>query len=395
MKKAAGNNFRITPIGITALCAGVSMLVLGLVLGYRSLSVAGTTILLGSLVAAASTMSVPRLDIARVIEPQRVARGNPAHGLVSVRNQDGRRSRGCSAIEMVGDRSVHVGIPSLGPRKSIAVSYELATHRRGELVVGPLAIQRRDPFGLFEASRTVGEQVSVLVEPNIYTLDPRPAGRLRHLEGPRSDKATQGTMTFHSLREYTLGDDIRRVHWRSSARTGTLMVKEHVDTSLPSTVVVLDTLAEHYEHDRFEDAVDVAASVVAASQGRNFPVRFVTTSGSSLLVRAGQRGQELRDLLAAVAPDESGLMQRAASEVLRFHDHDTIVVVGGSLSVADLAQVSLMARRFSTAILVTLRAPGTGSTWNAGTHLDGDSALVAMTRWQFGGSTDTVLGATA
>ena len=201
-------------------------------------------------------------------------------------------------------------------------------------------------------------------------------------------------MTFHSLREYTLGDDIRRVHWRSSARTGTLMVKEHVDTSLPSTVVILDTCAAHYVDDLFEDAVDVAASVVAASQGRNFPVRFMTTSGTTLFVRAGQRGQELRDLLASVSPDDAGALQLASSEVLRCHDHDTIVVVAGSLDLDDLVHVSSMARRFSSAVLVTLRsADVTGPLWNAGTHIDGDNALSVLSSWQFGGTANGVVGA--
>jgi uncharacterized protein (DUF58 family) len=383
---------RMTPTGLTVLVCAMSTMVLGYVLGYRSLSVAGVAVLFATLLAAGSTLLMPAVNVDRVIEPQRVARGNPAHGLVSVKNQLKRRTRACSAVEMVGARSIQVMIPALGARKSIAVSYELATHRRGELVVGPLSIRRSDPFGLFQTNRTVGEKVSVLVEPNIYPLDPRPAGRLRHLEGPRSDKATQGTMTFHSLREYTLGDDIRRVHWRSSARTGTLMVKEQVDTSLPSTVVVLDTDAAHYSNDLFEDAIDVAASVVAASQGRNFPVRFMTTSGSTLFVRAGQRGQELRDMLASLMPDEHGAMQRASSEVLRCHDHDTIVVVGGTLDLDDLVQVSSMARRFSTAIVVTLRATSTGPLWNAGTHLDGTSALSVLTRWQFGGVAESIPG---
>jgi uncharacterized protein (DUF58 family) len=389
---------RITSTGMTVLAAGFSFVVLGYVLGYQSLTIAGAAVLLAVVFSAASTLSVPNLDVARVIEPQRVARGNPAHGLVSVTNPQSRRSKSCAAIETVGDRVVQVAVPSLGARKSIAVSYDLATQRRGELIVGPLSIQRRDPFGFFEANRLVGEKVTVLVEPNISALDPRPAGRLRHLEGPRSDKATQGTMTFHSLREYTLGDDIRRVHWRSSARTGTLMVKENVDTSLPSTVVVLDTNAAHYKDDLFEDAVDVAASVVAASQGRNFPVRFLTTSGSTLLVRAGQRGQELRDELASLNPDAIGAMHRATGEVLRCHDHDTIVVIAGALSMEDLVQVSSMARRFTTAILVTLRPVGGTTTqspmWNAGMHLDGDTALSVMTRWQFGGASDGGQGST-
>jgi uncharacterized protein (DUF58 family) len=375
----------ITPTGIIVLSAGVAMMFLGFAFGYRAFSVAGVFVVFATIIAALSTFSAPALDVDRVIEPQRVARGNPAHGLVSVKNTKAQRSRACSAFETVGDRSVTVAIPPLGPRRSIVVSYELSTLRRGQLLVGPLAILRQDPLGLFIASRTVGSTATVLVEPKIFPLDPRPSGRLRHLEGPRSDRSTQGTMTFHSLREYTRGDDIRHVHWRSSARTGTLMVREHVDTSLPSTVVVLDTCTDHYENDTFEDAVDIAASVVAASQARNFPLRFLTTSGVTLVVRAGQRGQELRNLLATVATDVSGSLHRTTGQVLRGHDHDTIVVITGAAKPADLVDVSAMARRFSTPILITVR-PGGGPRWNLGMHLDGANAEAALEGWQLGSS---------
>jgi uncharacterized protein (DUF58 family) len=376
---------RITPIGGAVASAGVAFGALGVVFGYRGLSVAGAAIVLGVIVCAAITLWVPALEVARVVEPTRVARGNPAHGLVSVRNLRGRRSRACSAVEKVGAGSVRVEIPSLGSGRSIAVPYDLPTRRRGPLTVGPLAIHRRDPFGLWETSRSVGESVTLLVEPKVYPLDPRPAGRVRHLDGPTSDSATQGTMTFHSLREYTLGDDIRRVHWRSSARTGTLMVREHVDTSLPSTVIVLDTTAARYHGDSFEDAVDIAASVAAASQARSFPVRMVTTSGATLAVRAGQRGQELRDYLATVDVGDSGGMGRAAAEVLRGRDHDAIVVVAGDIAAADMAEVSAMSRRFATAILVTVRPEG-GAIWSSGMHLDGVDAADALTRWQMSSS---------
>ncbi len=376
---------KITSAGVAVASAGVAFGVLGVVFGYRGLAVAAAAIVLGVVLCAAITLWVPALEVERVVEPTRVARGNAAHGLVSVRNLRSRRSRACSAVEQVGAGSVRVEIPALSSGRSIAVPYDLPTRRRGPLTVGPLAIRRRDPFGLWETSRSVGEAVTLLVEPKVYPLDPRPAGRVRHLDGPTSDSATQGTMTFHSLREYTLGDDIRRVHWRSSARTGTLMVREHVDTSLPSTVVVLDTNAAHYEGDSFEDAVDIAASVIAASQARSFPVRMIATSGATLAVRAGQRGQDLRDYLATVGTSESGSMGRATAEVLRGRDHDAIIVVAGGIAAADIAEVTSMSRRFATAILVTVRPAG-GAMWSSGMHLDGLDAADALTRWQMSSS---------
>jgi uncharacterized protein (DUF58 family) len=370
--------------GVVVLIAGLVTCALGFVLGYRGFAVAGATIIIGAVLAAATTLSVPALHIERVIDTVRVERGNPAHGLVSVTNPKSRRSRACLAQETVGSRVVTVNIPSLRKGRSVVVPYELPTNRRGQMVVGPLSVRQQDPFGLFAASRVVGGTETVWVEPKIFPIDARPSGRLRHLDGPTSDRS-KGTMTFHSLREYTRGDDIRQVHWRSSARTGTLMVKEHVDTSLPSTVVVLDTCADHYVGDGFEEAVDVAASVVAASLARNFRVRFVTAGGVNLNVRTGQRGQELRNLLSSIAPDQSSSLIGANAHVIRSNDHDALVVIGGELASADFTMVSAMARRFSTPILVTIRNAGTAR-WS-GVHFDGDTAADVLLQWRMGAST--------
>jgi hypothetical protein len=145
-------------------------------------------------------------------------------------------------------------------------------------------------------------------------------------------------------------------------------------------VVVLDTRAESYTDDRFEDAVDIAASVVAASQGRGFPVRMISASGRVLVSRAGQSGHDIRDYLATVVADDAGSLQPATTRVLQAREHDAIVVIGGIVAPADLAEVTTMCRRFSTAVLVTVRDSG-GPVWNAGAHLDGVDATTALLRW--------------
>ena len=162
------------------------------------------------------------------------------------------------------------------------------------------------------------------------------------------------------------------------------MVREHVDTSLPSTVVVLDTRANRYRDDAFEEAVDVAASVVASSQARGFPVRLVTSSGAAFVARAGQRGQDLRDFLTTVQPDGDGSLHRAAVEVLRGREHDVIAVVSGDVDGADLSDVTSMTRRFASGSLVTVgvTATGTRARWTGGLHLDGATAADALARWQ-------------
>jgi uncharacterized protein (DUF58 family) len=403
----------ITPAGVVVASGAGAFALLGWSLGHRTLTIVAAGAAAGLVGGWLATLSVPRLDVSRAIEPARVERGRRALGLVSVRNVGRRRSRSCTAVELITNDelgatasttpltgraqssvTVRVEIPALPARRSVAVPYELPTHRRGALRVGPLAITRRDPFGLWQARRPVGDAVTLLVQPRVHAIDPRRGGRARHLEGPLSDTAPRGTLTFHSLRECTPGDDIRRVHWRSSARTGTLMVREQVDTSLPSTVVVLDTRANRYRDESFEDAVDVAASVVASSQARGFPVRLVTSAGVAFVARAGQRGQDLRDFLTTVGTEGDGSLRRAAIEVLRGREHDVIAVVSGDVDGADLADVTSMTRRFASGALVTVGAATTGTRprWTAGLHLDGATAAEALARWQVTTTTRSASG---
>lgn len=377
----------LTPTGAALTAASVVAGVLGVAFGYLTLSVIAAGGAAALAVGWSTALGTPTLEVAREIEPQRVERGRPAMGLVAVRNPGPRRTRAATATERLPDGDLTVGLPPLRPGRSTSVPYRLPTHRRGALTIGPLAIVRSDALGLWRTRRTVGAPAVLLVRPRVLPVNPRPAGRTQHVEGPTSDTAPRGTLTFHALREYVLGDDIRRVHWRTTARTGTLMVREHVDTSLPSTVIVLDTRADRYDGDRFEEAVDVAASLVAASQRRGFPVRFVTTSGVIHLVRAGQHGQDLADFLASVQPQPDGSMRHASIAALGGRDHDALLVVGGAVDRADLAAVTTMSRRFGNKGLVTVRpATGDAPVWPGGSHLDGETAASALAAWHPVGS---------
>lgn len=372
---------RPTPTGTTIAVASVFVAVVGFALGSATLCVVAAGGLLALALAWVDTARVPSLEAERDVQPRRVDRGQTALGMIRVGNPGARATPPCDAIEQLAAEELRIAVPRLAPGRSATLPYQLPTHRRGALEVGPLAIARADPLGLWTARRPLGGTTTLLVQPRVYPIDPRPTGRTHHLEGPISETAPRGTLTFHTLREYVLGDDVRRIHWKTSARTGTLMVREHVDTSQPSTVVVLDTRASRYTDDRFEDAVDVAASVVAASQRRGFPVRFVTSDGDVLLVRSGERGHVLADLLATVQAGPRGDLDRAAVAALGGRDHDAIVFVSGAVDTADLARVTLTSRRFGVRVLVTLRPGETELKWPGGIHFDGPTAATALARW--------------
>ena len=163
-----------------------------------------------------------------------------------------------------------------------------------------------------------------------------------------------GSITFDALREYVLGDDLRRVHWRSSARIGTLMVREHVDTSTPDVTVLIDTAPGSYSDEVFEEAMEVAASVVVESGAASLPLVVVTTGGRE--VKSNGRGDgpiRQLDLLSELEPEGASDLAVTLAKVARFRRSDTLVVVtGDSTEPAHLRAMAQLARRFPNTIVV-------------------------------------------
>jgi uncharacterized protein (DUF58 family) len=140
-------------------------------------------------------------------------------------------------------------------------------------------------------------------------LTPLPSTRSSSPDGLPVDSRTEGGVTFHALREYVPGDDPRHLHWRSSARAGTLLVRRHVDPSEPVTAVLLDTRRHAYPAGdagtaAFDAAVDAVASVLLASVRLRFPARLHTTAGLRVTCGGGRSDDVVAlDALAGVELD--------------------------------------------------------------------------------------------
>jgi uncharacterized protein (DUF58 family) len=187
-----------------------------------------------------------------------------------------------------------------------------------------------------------------------------PSGRNHHLEGPTTDTAPAGTVTFHALREYVVGDDLRYIHWRSSARTGTLMVRQLVDASLPQTTIVIDTNENAYpDPDDFELAVDAAASVAAGAAAAGFPVRVLTGDGPLVETRGGPHDIELiLDRLARLSAHD--VPHEALDVARRIRAGGSLVVLTGARG--QISRAGTLRRRFDRVVCVRIRpeAPGPG-----------------------------------
>ncbi|MGW3347562.1 DUF58 domain-containing protein [Nonomuraea rubra] len=291
----------LTPLGWGTLAGAVVLYAAGFALGYPEPVVLATGAVLALAGALAWTAPKPRLEVRREVTPLKVPRGEAAVAVLTVTNLGRRGLSGLRAQDRIGASEHTVDLPRLPKGAVRTVSYPLPTDTRGEIPVGPLVLVRADPFGLTRRLREYGRPVTLLVRPRTVALPVPPSGKAHHLEGPASDNAPAGTVTFHTLREYVLGDDLRHVHWRSSARTGTLMVRQFIDASLPTTTVLLDTRG------LTEPAVDAAASAAVAAARAGFPVRVVTGDGP--LPDTKTDAETVLDRLALVRPGTSGVTE--------------------------------------------------------------------------------------
>ncbi|AVT36049.1 DUF58 domain-containing protein [Plantactinospora sp. BB1] len=352
----------VTSRGIGLLVGAAILLVAGFRFGYPELALLGTTAAIAVGCAAGNASWRPRLDVTRVADPDRVGRGEPATMTLTVRNSARLRSANLIAEDRCGNRAVPVPLLRLRPGRDTTVSYPVPTTRRGVIAVGPLRVTGRDALGLITVARSHGETAQVWVHPRIHPLAAVPAGIARSMDG-RIDKVPQGSITFDSLREYVVGDELRRVHWRSSAKVGELMVKEQLDTSLPRIVVLLDNRAgAHPERvdgiaETFESACEAAASVVVAARREDLPVTL-------LLVADSDGSGEFLDRLAAadLVPGPQGTEgDPLRTTTLRLRQEklgDTLVFLTGPGAAADLGYVGALRPAYPSVVAGVFGAGG-------------------------------------
>lgn len=244
-------------LGITVACA-----VAGAWLGWREVLL--TAVVLGALLVLCALFLIGRttyeveLDLART----RVVVGEKAHGALVLRNTGTSAILPSRVILPVGAGRGVFGVGRLAPGEESEELFTIPTHRRQMLSVGPVAIVRGDPFGLFERADSRGGPVDLFVHPKTTSIAGQSLGFIRDLEGMTSTVIARDDISFHALTEYQPGDDLRHVHWRSTARTGTLMMRTYEETRRSHFVLGLSTAsAEYASTDEFELAVSIVGSV--------------------------------------------------------------------------------------------------------------------------------------
>jgi uncharacterized protein (DUF58 family) len=280
--------------------------------------------------------------VARSVRPSRVHVGNPSTVEVRLRNRS-RRSTPVLRLRdpVTGTAGADLLLAPITLGKTSTVAFRLPTTRRGLLTVGPMTVEIADPFGLASARTTAAPAVQITVLPRVDDIPPLP-----RTVGPDPDGGAEtGALgrlgeDFAALRTYVVGDDLRRVHWPSSARTDDDLLVRQDDVPWQGRVsVVLDLRRANHDTDTLERAVSAAASVLRAHLRRGDHTRLITTTGvdSGFGVGAGHLDGLLEYL--AVADRSSRGSLRVALDAADRGAGGALVVVIGRPSPADIDAV--------------------------------------------------------
>jgi hypothetical protein len=272
----------------------------------------------------------------------------------------------------------------------VEIRYPLPTERRGVVEVGPLRWDRTDPLGLVGRRSALPGTATLHVHPAVHRFPLDAAARTAHGDRARTDLAPEGSLTFHTLRDYVPGDDLRRIHWRASAHRDALMVRQFIDVTPPRSTVLLITDAELYASpDDFEEAVDVAASAAVGAVRSGEAVALWTTGGLQLVGNGGPEDAMIfLDRLSTVGWDTTPRDKRVGTGLAGTMDRlehtdrgGTLIIAGGHPEIGELGGLSAIARHFGVAVLARIgRSEGLGP-GSGLTVIDAPTAVEVCEQW--------------
>ncbi|MDQ3646927.1 MAG: DUF58 domain-containing protein [Actinomycetota bacterium] len=351
--------------------AGLVLLVMGRVFGASALGQTGFALVV--LVAAALVVVRARrhdISVTRGIAPEKATAGLP----VTISLRFANEGRGAAPLVLVQDHlpvtlsgQARFAVPGIEPGGARETSFTVRPPRRGRYEVGPLDMAFVDPFGLAQITARAVGTTSFIVHPRVEPLSlPRDLGQQRSLGAShlRQPTGTSGD-DFYTLREYAEGDDLRKIHWPSTAKRARYMIRQEETAWHTRSTVVLDDRSEAYEGPggsaAFERAVEAAASVAGLYDRSGYSYRLACAHAPGLASGRGRTHlHRCLDLLATIEPTATRqggasdrLLVRLAEIEAAGNAGGTFVLISGALTPELAVGLSRIQRVFRQVIAIS------------------------------------------
>ncbi|WP_353810203.1 DUF58 domain-containing protein [Agromyces sp. SYSU T00194] len=320
----------VTATGGLVLAAAALSFVLAGVFGWIEFTFLGATLLAAVLIAIAFVFGRAQYRVGIALEPIRVVAGERAMGRMLVANVAARPASPARMELPVGAGAAEFALPSLAPGAEHEELFAVPTARRAVIPAGPAISVRGDQLGLLRRTVRWTEVIELFVHPVTVRLQPSAAGLVRDLEGEVTRVVTDNDISFHALRAYEPGDPLRNVHWRTTARTGTLMVRQFEETRRSELIIVHSTDAADYaSDDEFELGVSIMASLGVQVVRDGTTMHVVT---DELRLRTATPTALLDDCarVEPVSGVHAGLRDLARAQTSRLAAPSVVLMIAGS-----------------------------------------------------------------
>lgn len=344
--------------GWAAIGAALALLMLWAIFG-EDLLLALATFLVAAVVGGIAyvRLSGPRLSVTRAINPEQLHDGERAlvdllltsqRKVFRVRFED--RVHGLGSATFVANR--------VASGDEMAGRYEVLCRPRGVYRVGPSLVSVTDPLGFANVTSAIGTVDRLVVYPSVENLTGIPIGRGQDqtTNTTRASFSHSGGEDFFTLRVYQQGDDLRKVHWPSSAKHDELMIKQLEMPWQSRAFIVFDPRAEpHPSAEGFEKAVQGAASVLRHLYRSGYTPTMWAGSGSGTLVSNAQAYRVAMEELATIRPRRSVSLEQLVKQLRNGSvSGEVLVMVTGQVDDDDVAVFQRLSQDFSRTVVLSV-----------------------------------------
>jgi uncharacterized protein (DUF58 family) len=336
--------------------AGIALVFLWYALGEPELLLTGSFALIAQLIAIVVVrLRKPHLDVSRRIGSSTVHDGDTTTITLLLKNVGGSSISNLTIEDDVNRLGVATfEVSRIRRDEETTATYRVTCRPRGVYRVGPVTVRKSDPLGLAESRTTIGPVDRIVVYPAIESLTGFPIvrGQDPAMQASRPEHSRRGGEDFYTLREYQRGDDLRRVHWPSSAKIDELMIRQLETPWQARALVMLDIRAGSYESaNAFEKAVSGAGTLVTHLISSGFDADL--WAGDAEPIDASRYGAAM-ERLALVTPEPQIDMEAVASRIRQKGGGGALVIVTGVADRPLLSVQQLLSRDYPSTVLLTV-----------------------------------------
>ena len=344
----------VTPVGWLCLALALLWVPVGMSLSWPEFALAGFVSTILVVVAVPFLLGGKNYAVSFDLPEDRVVAGTDVTASIKVINNSTHIELPGRMDIPIGQNYTDLGIPLMRPGAQFETTIGIPAQKRGVIDIGPITTVRTDPVGVLRKELEWADVRKLYVHPKTTSVPNTSAGIIRDLEGNPTANLVNSDVSFHAIREYAVGDGQRHIHWKSTAKTGKLMVRQFEESRRSRMALIIGMRdSEFADQDEFELAVSALGSIGVRAIRDSRDVSAISSNEISTVAKGAVRSirtfnvlsrNKLLDDLCLINPTEHSMPLDSVCRLTTEAIHDmslAIIFVGSTTSARELQRIRL------------------------------------------------------